>query len=166
MGGRRVLWGRLLEQVTSVTQRDTGGCRTHAPTSKAAGTVSALLGSCLHAHSHIRAGHFKQKHIKFFSNHSVLWLLFFSTSCHVFGLVLFHVFPKKWLCPNILCLMQNSATGYTPVIKQKNLWILLAGDIYMPSLLVDPCGVRWMYIHSKAELTHDHDQCFHFIFST
>lgn len=38
--------GWLLEQVTSVTQHNGGGCRTHASPSKAPGTISASLGSC------------------------------------------------------------------------------------------------------------------------
>lgn len=48
VGGGRVVRTRLLEQVTSVTLHSSDGCRTHAPSWKATGTISASLNSWLH----------------------------------------------------------------------------------------------------------------------
>ena len=54
--------GRLPEQVTSVTQHNSGGCRTHASPSMAPGTISASLGSCPHAlpqtHTHLKCSNY------------------------------------------------------------------------------------------------------------
>lgn len=68
--GAQMVEGRLPEQVTSVTQHDGGGCRTHGSPSKAPGTASASLGSCPHAPPQTQA--FEMQELNVSTGHAYL----------------------------------------------------------------------------------------------